>query len=293
MHIQSDDITHTISSCCLLGEGAYYWQVKNSLLWVDILGKALFCYSLENNKTSRYDMVEPICWVMETTKGQLIAGFEKAIYQLDTNTFERTLLFSLLNEPPENRLNDAKTDRNGFAYFGTMDKAEKKQQGALYRFGHGQAPTKVDDNYMISNGPAVSRCGKWLYSTDSAQRTVYRFSVDQLGQLTNKHIFITFSEDMGFPDGMTVDEEDCLWIAAWGGFGVYRFSAAGEKLQHIAVPVPQVTCVAFIGKWREQLAITTARVGLSKKQQQKYPQSGNVFIIKPGVRGLCETPVEI
>jgi sugar lactone lactonase YvrE len=291
--MQSDDITHIITSRCLLGEGAYYSQTQHRLFWVDILGKALFCYDLENQQLSRYSMPEAICWVMETQQGQLIAGFEKAIYTLHNETFARTLLFSLPNEPRGNRLNDAKTDRNGFAYFGTMDSKEQQVKGVLYRFGHTQLPTKVDDNYMISNGPAVSKCGKYLYSTDSDKRTIYKFSLNSRGELSDKQVFITFDETMGFPDGMTVDAEDCLWVAAWDGFGVYRFNAQGQKIRFIKLPAPRLTSVAFIGKQQNYLAITSASAELSKIERQRYPHSGDVFIIKPGVNGLLETPVAL
>ena len=53
---------------------------------------------------------------------------------------------------------------------------------------------------------------------------------------------------MGFPDGMTVDSEDHLWVAAWNGYGVYRFAPNGEQVQFIRLPAPRVTSVAFVGE---------------------------------------------
>ncbi|WP_404341810.1 SMP-30/gluconolactonase/LRE family protein [Pseudoalteromonas mariniglutinosa] len=289
--MQDDTIKIIISSQCQLGEGAYFAKAHNCLFWVDIIGQQLFRLNWQTKRVSQFAMPEPICWLMETQQGQLIAGFEKAIYHLDSDTFARRLLFSLPNEPNSNRLNDAKTDRNGYGFFGSMNKQEQHAVGALYRFGQGQPPEQVDQHYTISNGPAVSCNGEYLYSTDSEKRTIYRFKLDPQGGLSAKQAFITFSDAMGFPDGMTVDSEDHLWVAAWNGFGVYRFSPAGRQVQFIRLPAPRVTSVAFVGEQLEHLAITTATVGLEQAVLDDYPHSGGVFILKPGVKGLPETPV--
>ena len=203
--------------------------MHNCLFWVDIIGQSLFRLDWQTKQMIYFGMPEPICWIMEAQDGQLVAGFEKGIYRLDSNTFERQLLFSLANEPNSNRLNDGKTDRNGHGFFGTMDKEGQRTSGSLYRFGHGKSPEQVDSNYTISNGPAVSRSGDYLYSTASDERTIYRFSLDDQGQLSDKQPFITFTDEMGFPDGMTVDSDDHIWVAAWNDYGLYRFSPTGEQ----------------------------------------------------------------
>ena len=92
---------------------------------------------------------------------------------------------------------------------------------------------------------------------------------------------------MGTPDGMAIDEEGMLWIAHWGGFGVYRWNPfTGEHLDTIEVPVPNVTSCAFAGENLDQLIITTAQENLTEEQMKKYPQSGDVFLAKPGVKGV-------
>ena len=54
---------------------------------------------------------------------------------------------------------------------------------------------------------------------------------------------------MGSPDGMCMDEEGMLWIAHWGGFGVYRWDPDnGRLLDKCELPVPQVTSCAFGGE---------------------------------------------
>ena len=273
---------------CLLGEGPYFSRTHNSLFWVDILSKVLYQFDFKQQTVKAFQMPEPICWLMETHDQQLIAGFENAIYYLDCNTLQRASLYCQLDEPKGNRLNDAKTDRNGNLFFGTMDKLEQQNTGSLYRLGNGNSLQKVDTNYVISNGPAISKNGRTLYSTESLTQTIYQFDLNDQGELSNKRIFVKFDETMGFPDGMTVDNEDHLWVAAWDGFGVYRFTPFGEKIQFIKLPVPRITSVAFVGESLEYLAVTSARVGLDEDALKKYEKSGSVFILNPNVNGVSE-----
>ncbi len=278
---------------CLLGEGPYYSESRKCLFWVDILNKLLYRFDLQQQTVSRYPMEQAICWVMETTEQRLIAGFERGIYYLDNSTFQPIELYSLSNLAINNRLNDAKTDRNGYVFFGTMDKYEQQSTGALYRFGHQQAPTIVDSNYMISNGPAISKNGRILYSTESSTRTIYQFDLSEQGELSNKREFIKFDEAMGFPDGMTVDNDNHLWVASWNGSGLYRFSPQGKYVQFYKLPAPRVTSLTFMGDDLDTIAVTTARTGLDKEALEQFPYSGGLFIITVPVKGIAETPVHL
>jgi sugar lactone lactonase YvrE len=54
----------------------------------------------------------------------------------------------------------------------------------------------------------------------------------------------------------------------------------------IKLPVPHVTCCAFIGENRRTLLITTAKKGLTPQELAKYPLSGHVFTAELDVAGL-------
>lgn len=275
---------------CMLGEGPYFSHTLNSLFWVDILSKVLYKLDWQQKILTKIQMAEPICWLVETDKQQLIAGFENAIYYLDRDTLQKTSLYCQLDEPSENRLNDAKTDRNGHLFFGTMDTLEQQQTGSLYRLTQNKQIQKVDTHYVISNGPAVSKNGRKLYSTESATQTIYQFDLSEQGELSNKREFIKFTAAMGFPDGMTVDDDDHLWVASWNGHGLYRFTAQGRQVQFYRLPVPRVTSLTFMGPDLNTIAVTSARVGLEQDVLDKYPYSGSVFILESSIKGISESP---
>ena len=92
--------------------------------------------------------------------------------------------------------------------------------------------------------------------------------------------------EVGFPDGMAIDENNNLWVGLWNGNAVVQYdSKTGELLQKIEVPAHNVTAAAFGGPNLDILYITTARVDMSPEELEKYPLAGSVFSYKPGVKG--------
>jgi sugar lactone lactonase YvrE len=98
------------------------------------------------------------------------------------------------------------------------------------------------------------------------------------------------AEEEGYPDGMTVDSENCIWLSHFAGSSIARYSPEGQVLQVIPMPVPNITSCTFAGADLETLYITTARHLLSEADVDKFPQSGSLFSCKPGVKGLT-TPL--
>jgi sugar lactone lactonase YvrE len=117
---------------------------------------------------------------------------------------------------------------------------------------------------------------------------VQAFSFDaESGDIVFERKAVGIPAEMGTPDGMAMDEEGMLWIAHWGGFGVYRWNPLNGKLiSKIEVPAPQVSSCAFWGKDLDELIITTARENMTMEEWRKFPHSGDVFIAKPGVKGI-------
>ena len=140
---------------------------------------------------------------------------------------------------------------------------------------------------MVTNGPAWSLDGRTLYHNDSINGRVYAFDFDiERGQVSNKRLFLQFSGDEGFPDGMTVDAEGGLWIAHWGAGKVTRRDAQGALLQTIALPCSQVSSCTFGGPELRTLYITTARKELTPEQLEREPLAGGLFAIELDIAGL-------
>jgi L-arabinonolactonase len=69
-----------------------------------------------------------------------------------------------------------------------------------------------------------------------------------------------------------------------------RVAPDGTIDRIIEVPVWKPTCCAFGGPDLDTLYITTSRLMSSPEQIAAEPLSGGLFAVKPGVRGLVDTP---
>ena len=192
------------------------------------------------------------------------------------------------------RLNDAKTDAKGRVWAGSLNNDdESRLDGRLFRLDEQGRCDEVDGPYGVANGPAISPCQTWMLHTDSAARTIYAFDLDvEAGRLSNKRVWMRFTEAEGYPDGMTFDAQGRVWVAHWGGACISRFSATGELTHRVALPTEHVTNLCFGGSGLDRLFVTTAWQGLSPAQRESQPTAGHLFEVDPaGSTGLAPTPV--
>jgi sugar lactone lactonase YvrE len=271
-----------------LGEGPVWVEREQALYWVDIPERRLFRWS-DGQGLRVHDLSARLCALAPRVGGGFIGagydGFLRLGPELD--------LASLANPEPElpgNRFNDGKVDRDGRFWAGTMDRAEREASGSLYRLDPDLRWTRVDTGYRVTNGPAFSRNGRTMYHNDSALQRVYAFDLDQEGNASDRRVFLQFDEGEGYPDGMTVDREDCLWIAFWDGWCVRRFSPSGARLAEIRLPAQRPTSCAFGGPGLDRLFITTASRDLSAEALAGQPRAGGLFMTVPGVKGIADRP---
>jgi D-xylonolactonase len=273
----------------LLGEGPLWVARDAALYWVDIKGYRIL--KLDDSGIREWSTKVRVGSLAMRATGGFIAGTDAGFATVELDEEARfTSLDSPEGDLSQNRFNDGKVDRQGRFWAGTMDDTERASLGTLYRIDADLRWTTQDEGYAVTNGPAFNRAGDVMYHTDSGRRTVYRFSVAADGTLGERHVFAHFTGAEGYPDGMTVDAEDCLWISFWDGWAVRRFSPAGEQLDMIEVPVQRPTSVAFGGPALDRLYITSARVGLDAAALAAQPFAGGLFMCEPGVTGIAETP---
>ena len=271
----------------ILGEGPLWVARENAVYWVDIVSKKVYRYGVADDSRRAWMYEAGVTSLAERRQGGLVGtvrdGF--AFIDLEAGIFKPIVMPEA--DMPENRFNDGKVDENGRYWAGTMDDGEKLETGSLYRLDGDLTLHKMDENYTITNGPAFSVDGKTLYHTDTAKRTIFAFDFSEDGAISNKRVFAELvAKEEGYPDGMTVDSEDCIWLAHFAGSRVTRYSPEGKVIQVITMPVPNITSCTFAGPDLDTMYITTARHLLKEEDVRKYPLSGSLFSCKPGVIGL-------
>ena len=273
-----------------LGEGPCWVAREQAIYWVDIKEFLLHRLCTVTDQRRSWHIPEQVTALAPRRNGGFIATLRHGFALLEIPQLEETVHIKVLGTPeperPGNRFNDGKVDSKGRFWAGSMDDAESKPSGALYRLDGDCAWQKMDDQYVITNGPTFSPDGRTLYHTDTLARTIYAFDLAEDGRIGNKRQFFKFEDSSGFPDGMTVDQEGCLWVCHFFGWGITRISPKGNIVGRIDLPVSNVTSCTFAGDKMETLYITTARKGLNAEQLKNQPLAGGLFRFEPKVRGL-------
>ena len=103
-------------------------------------------------------------------------------------------------------------------------------------------------------------------------------------------MLVTLAEEVGAPDGMTVDTDGDLWVAVYEGGRVHRYSPHGELRQALLVPARQSTSCAFAGPGLNRLYVTTATEKWSDEQRRAEPTAGLVYRFDTDATGQPAAP---
>lgn len=263
-----------------LGEGVFWHGAEQAVFWVDIIQSRLYRMSTDGHVAS-WHFPGGISSAVPCNTGGLLATFAKGLSHLDLDTNTATPLVSLETGLPDNRFNDGCSDTRGQFWFGSRDNNQRDPSGSFYRMDRFGDIARVEalGPVCISNGPAFSTDGQWIYITHTLEKKVYRARLDQHGQAAEPQLHIDFRHHDGFPDGMCTDTDGGLWICHFAGRRVTRFLANGAVSRVIEMPVPNITKCAFGGPDLRTLYITTATTTLDEAQREEYPLSGGLFAI--------------
>lgn len=268
-----------------LGEGPLFFE--GDFYWVDLMSGKLMSKDLGGVEKTLYDNKDnPVTSIVPGKDGvfriTLANGFAR--YENGEVVFENSFKLS----DPLIRFNDGKCDSLGNFWAGTMDKSEVTPKGALYAFKADKSLVQILAGVTVSNGMCWSADQETLYYIDSPTKRVRAFDLDPINlTVSNRRSIFKLEDKDVFPDGMCIDLEGNLWVALWGGSAVICIDPqTGETLTQIDIPCLRVTSCCFGGASFDQLFITTASKNMTEKDWERYPDSGKVFKVTPGVIGL-------
>lgn len=268
-----------------IGESPVWDERRGSLWWVDILRGELHEYRLRNEVHSIRTVIgQSLGFIAPFDEASFAAGTRSGIGQLKVDSgFELTCPVEA--ERRTYRMNDGKCDPRGFLWAGTMSD-KSAVEGNLYRVGPGWHASHVRGGMRLPNGMAWTKDGTVMCLADSVAGTIEFWEVDGTSGLPSSlSASVTVPPEVGKPDGMTVDSEDCFWVAIWGGGRVQRYTARGTFLGEVRLPAPLTASCAFGGDGLNELYVTTARRKLSTVALSQWPLSGAVFRVRAGVTG--------
>ncbi len=271
-----------------LGEGSIWNYKSGELYWVDIESKKVNFYNPKTKTNRTISLPSMVGTVVPKSDSLCVVALEDGIYELNMFTSELNQISDVEKDITTNRFNDGKCDPAGRLWVGSMAFKQTKNDANLYMILPNGETVKKLDSVTISNGIVWTKDKKTMYYIDTPTSAIKAFDFDlTTGNISNERIAVEIPETLGYPDGMTIDNEDKLWVGMWNGTGVLRFDPlTGSVLSKIEVPAQNITSCAFGGDDLETLYITTASIGMTKEQEAKYPLAGSVFKAHPGVKGV-------
>ncbi|GAA2096745.1 SMP-30/gluconolactonase/LRE family protein [Streptomyces albiaxialis] len=275
-------VERAVRAAAELGEGPTWDAAAGALIWVDILGCRIHTYEPGTGRRTVRATEQHVGAAKPRAGGGLVVNLRDGV-----GLYGPDGAFSwLAHDPvPGRRGNDAAVAPDGTLWAGTMYYDEKPGGAALTRFAPDGTATEVFGGVTVSNGTGWSPDGTLLYFVDTPTRRIDVCRVED-GLPVDRRPLAEIEEGAGYPDGLTVDADGCVWVALWDGAAVRRYTPRGELDRTLPLPVRRPTACAFGGPDLRDLYITSARTGLTRP----HPLSGSLLVIPDageGARGAA------
>ena len=284
----------------ILGEGPAWFARESVLFWLDIARKMLHSKGPSDVQRRSWHLLDYPGCLAELAQGSIAIAMGDGIKRLRLDSGTIDLLRAVPSRLPGTRFNDGKVDPCGRLWTGTMQNnfgsrgesvAVERSDGVLYRFDPDGRVYMIEEKIGIANTFAWSPDSKRFYFADSLRSEIYVYEFDAgSGAVRNKRTFFD-APHCGVPDGSAMDVDGCLWNARWDGAAVLRITPQGEVDRTIQLPALRATSCAFGGNNLDTLFVTSATMGLTADQLERYPLSGCVVAIHGIAQGMPVPPM--
>lgn len=270
----------------VLGEGPAWDEKRHALLWVDIVKHTINRLDVRSGKNQSVPFSATIGSVVPRQSGGYTLATDNGLIAL-SDDLKIGDLIAPLTISKEEQMNDGKCDALGRYWTGTLAIDRKSPVGALYCIDEEHRIEQKLTDAIVSNGMGWNAKQDKMYYIDTKKNAIFQFDFDlKTGQIKNRQVFVDLSNCKGGGDGMTLDVEDCLWVAQWDSGEIHRYKPDGTLDYAIPMPVRRVTSCCFGGDDLTDLYVTSSKNGLTEQQLKEQPLSGSIFKVKVGVKGV-------
>jgi sugar lactone lactonase YvrE len=225
--------------------------------------------------------VSGLGWLPDGTM-LVVSMMDRHLLRLDP---QGVLMAADLSSFVSNPINDMVVDRKGRAYIGNFGfdlvKGETPRPTVLLCVGPDGGVRVAADELHFPNGTVITPDGKTLIVAETFAARLTAFDVQQDGTLTNRRVFATVEGVR--PDGICLDAEGAVWIAAAGGNKIIRVREGGEIADTIPLPERHAYACMLGGADRRDLYICTARDHVPKIAKEQ--RAGKIEVARVEVPG--------
>lgn len=270
-----------------LGESPVWDATRQTLFYVDITAGSIFAIKPGNAPTEVYRSARRVGALALTQTGNLIFTEDVQVVILELSSGKVVARSAKASSNPTSRYNDGACSPEGQFISGLMDEKHSAQSGSLHSYGAEGGKRILLSGMGLPNGVAWSTEGGAIYFVDSVAQAIYQAPwPPSSSQPLQPQIFAHTPAELGRPDGIAIDVDGNLWVCQFNGGCLLHYSAAGELLRKVELPVPRPTSCCFGGEDLKTLYITSARLGLTEQELRRYPQSGDIFQLGVNRAGL-------
>lgn len=277
-----------------VGESPLWAPAEAVLYWVDIDARMLHRCDWATRRHESWALPERIGCIAPRAQGGLLAAMETGLFHLRPHHdgIDIACLQRVEFARADMRFNDGRCDREGRFWVSSMvlDTSLGAAAGTLYRYDR-RGLTAMVEGLITGNGLGFSADGRTLYLADShpSVQRIWSFDLDVDGAPSRRREFVDMNLHPGRPDGAAVDAEGGYWICGNDAGVVHRFAPDGRLDRSLRVPVSKPSMCAFGGPRLDHLFITSIKPA-RPADGFDATLDGAVFVIRPGVQGIAETP---
>lgn len=174
------------------------------------------------------------------------------------------------NDSTMNQPNDLAIRIDGKLY--ASDPNWSEGTGNLWRIDTGGQFVLLESHMGTTNGIEVAPGDSILYVNESVQRRIWRYNLDSTGDISNKRLFIEFS-DYGL-DGMRTDVEGNLFVCRYGKGTVAMISPKGKLIREVQLTAEKPTNITFGGNDGRSCFVTCQDRGFIESFRAEHPGRG-------------------
>ncbi len=208
---------------------------RDGRLWVsDAFGKVVYTLTPEGVRSKIIDVPHgPSGIGFLPDKTPVIVSMEnRCLYRLVDGAL---VLHADISKLVNSSINGMVIDAKGNAYVGNLGYnlfggAEMKLTNLILVTPDGKA-REVANGLAVPNGPVITPDGQKLIVAESMGRKLTAFDIEADGSLTHQRVFADLAG--AEPDGICLDAEGAVWLAAINRRGFLRVKEGGEVTHKI------------------------------------------------------------
>jgi sugar lactone lactonase YvrE len=210
---------------------------RGDKLWLsDIHGHAVYTLTMDGQRSKVVDVPGKPSGIGFLPDGTplIISMHDRQLMKLINGKLERHADLSALC-PYE--INDMVVDKKGNAYVGNigfdlLNQEKFKPTNFVLVTANGDV-REVATDLAVPNGPVVTPDGKTLIVAESWAQRLTAFTINDDGSLSDRRVFADLGD--AAPDGICLDAEGAVWLAAFNQDHFIRVLEGGEITHRVKV----------------------------------------------------------